>query len=114
MVFKSIVLCYTDLGDDSGLRLMIDSKLRPNDAGILQLGLGIGPDFQVVPPRQEKFTATGHCSDTCLNQVCFVINTLCYYCRTKSLLPCSNELPSSKRILGRLENGFVSQLVVNS
>ncbi len=65
----SSVFIATDIADDSGLRLWVSPTVRRYDTGTLQIGAAIGPDFQVVPPRQRDWTTHGHCPNSCLREV---------------------------------------------
>ncbi|KAL3115775.1 hypothetical protein niasHT_007780 [Heterodera trifolii] len=50
--------------DSSGLRITYTDKLRPNDAGIMELGL-IYSDANSIPPDQPHFPITGFCPAEC-------------------------------------------------
>uniref|UniRef100_A0A914I147 FAD-binding PCMH-type domain-containing protein n=1 Tax=Globodera rostochiensis TaxID=31243 RepID=A0A914I147_GLORO len=57
--------------DSSGLRITYTNKLRPNDAGIIELGL-IYSDANSIPPGQSKFPITALCPADCTQK--FPIN----------------------------------------
>jgi len=59
---KSIIL----LGKSgrSGLRLWTTPRLRPHDAGIMELGLVYG-DSTAIPPGSSAFTLSGSCLPQC-------------------------------------------------
>ncbi|XP_007475311.2 dopamine beta-hydroxylase [Monodelphis domestica] len=50
--------------DNSGLRLHYTDKLRPFDAGIMELGLVYTP-VMAIPPKETDFILTGYCTDKC-------------------------------------------------
>jgi dopamine beta-monooxygenase len=50
--------------DNSGFRITYTDKLRPYDAGIIELGL-IYSDANSIPPGQRAFPITGHCVAGC-------------------------------------------------
>ncbi|XP_064458103.1 dopamine beta-hydroxylase-like isoform X2 [Ornithodoros turicata] len=53
-----------DYVDSSGITLYYTSDLRPNDVGILEVGLEY-TDKMVIPPRQPAFELTGYCVSEC-------------------------------------------------
>lgn len=50
--------------DSSGMRLYYTSKLRPNDIGILEVGLEYSAKNS-IPPGQANFELQGHCVPEC-------------------------------------------------
>nr|XP_060466422.1 dopamine beta-hydroxylase [Panthera onca] len=50
--------------DSSGIRLHYTARLRPFDAGIMELGLVYSP-VMAIPPRETAFVLTGYCTDKC-------------------------------------------------
>ncbi|XP_018325349.1 tyramine beta-hydroxylase [Agrilus planipennis] len=50
--------------DSSGIRFDIVSKLRPMDAGVIELGLEY-TDKMAIPPNQEEFSLSGYCIVEC-------------------------------------------------
>lgn len=50
--------------DESGMRFYLTENLRPNDAGIMELGL-VYTDRMAIPPGQDKFPLSGHCLPEC-------------------------------------------------
>ncbi|PVD22126.1 hypothetical protein C0Q70_17930 [Pomacea canaliculata] len=57
-----------DLVDSSGMRFYVTSKLREDDAGLLQIGLEY-TDKMAIPPHQKLFTLTGYCVPQCTRVV---------------------------------------------
>ncbi|XP_053137684.1 dopamine beta-hydroxylase isoform X2 [Hemicordylus capensis] len=53
-----------DHRDSSGIRLYYTASLRPNDAGIMELGLVYTP-VMAIPPGESSFNLTGYCTDKC-------------------------------------------------
>ncbi|XP_067643544.1 MOXD1 homolog 2 isoform X2 [Eurosta solidaginis] len=50
--------------DNSGLRIYFTNVLRPNDAGILSIGLD--PNWRhIIPPGQKKVISEGQCIEDC-------------------------------------------------
>lgn len=50
--------------DSSGMRLYYTAKLRPNDIGILEIGLEYSAKNS-IPPGQANFELQGHCVPEC-------------------------------------------------
>ncbi|KAK5640110.1 hypothetical protein RI129_010921 [Pyrocoelia pectoralis] len=50
--------------DSSGIQFTIVSDLRPNDAGVIELGLEY-TDKMAIPPGQKSFPLTGYCVSEC-------------------------------------------------
>ncbi|XP_072015163.1 dopamine beta-hydroxylase-like [Amphiura filiformis] len=50
--------------DNSGIRFYHTPTLRPNDAGILEVGVVYSPN-QSVPPNSREFVLTGYCTSQC-------------------------------------------------
>ncbi|RVE65659.1 hypothetical protein OJAV_G00118940 [Oryzias javanicus] len=50
--------------DSSGIRLHYTPRLRPYDAGIMELGLVYTP-VMAIPPKQRTFYLTGYCTSKC-------------------------------------------------
>lgn len=50
--------------DNSGMRFVLTQKLRPYDAGIMELGL-VYTDKMAIPPGQERFVLHGYCLPQC-------------------------------------------------
>lgn len=50
--------------DNSGMRFIVTQNLRPEDAGIMELGL-IYTDRMAIPPKMENFPLHGHCLPQC-------------------------------------------------
>uniref|UniRef100_A0A3B3CUL9 Dopamine beta-hydroxylase n=1 Tax=Oryzias melastigma TaxID=30732 RepID=A0A3B3CUL9_ORYME len=50
--------------DSSGIRLHYTRRLRPYDAGIMELGLVYTP-VMAIPPKQRIFYLTGYCTSKC-------------------------------------------------
>ncbi|XP_032757751.1 dopamine beta-hydroxylase [Rattus rattus] len=50
--------------DSSGIRLHYTASLRPNEAGIMELGLVYTP-LMAIPPQETTFVLTGYCTDRC-------------------------------------------------
>ena len=46
------------------MRFYLTENLRPNDAGIMELGL-VYTDRMAIPPGQDKFPLSGHCLPEC-------------------------------------------------
>ncbi|XP_045193607.2 DBH-like monooxygenase protein 1 homolog [Mercenaria mercenaria] len=57
----------SDMIDDSGIRITITPTLRPQEAGMLELGHVVSY-FQVVPPGINNFVTKSYCSSQCLSQ----------------------------------------------
>ena len=55
---------FLGVKDNSGMRFYVTQSLRPNDAGIMELGL-VYTDRMAIPPRQKKFPLHGHCLPEC-------------------------------------------------
>lgn len=53
--------------DNSGIRITYTDKLRPQDAGIIELGL-IYSDANSIPPQQLAFQLSGHCVTDCTSK----------------------------------------------
>ncbi len=47
---------------------MVTGKLRPHDAGIMELGLVYG-DSTAIPPGLVAFPLSGHCVPQCTGEV---------------------------------------------
>lgn len=54
----------SDFVDSSGIRFYITPKLRPMDAGVIELGLEY-TDKMAIPPNQERFQLSGYCVSEC-------------------------------------------------
>uniref|UniRef100_A0A0K0FD39 DBH-like monooxygenase protein 1 (inferred by orthology to a human protein) n=1 Tax=Strongyloides venezuelensis TaxID=75913 RepID=A0A0K0FD39_STRVS len=52
--------------DSSGIIITYTDRLRPHDAGIMELGL-IYSDANSIPPGQKAFSMTGYCVPECTN-----------------------------------------------
>ena len=50
--------------DRSGMRFIVTEKLRPYDAGIMELGL-VYTDKMAIPPKQNRFPLHGYCMPEC-------------------------------------------------
>ncbi|KAB0792293.1 hypothetical protein PPYR_14252 [Photinus pyralis] len=50
--------------DSSGIQFFIVSDLRPNDAGVIELGLEY-TDKMAIPPGQDSFPLSGYCVTEC-------------------------------------------------
>ena len=50
--------------DNSGFNITYTPNLRPNDAGIIELGL-IYSDANSIPPGQKGFPLTSYCIEDC-------------------------------------------------
>ena len=50
--------------DRSGMRFIVTEKLRPYDAGIMELGL-VYTDKMAIPPNQNRFPLHGYCLPEC-------------------------------------------------
>lgn len=50
--------------DSSGIRLTVSPTLRPNDGGVMELGLEY-TDKMAIPPGQPRFQLTGFCIAEC-------------------------------------------------
>ena len=48
--------------------MTITPDLRPNEAEMIELGVGVSRR-QVIPPNQDSFVTQGHCQATCLEAV---------------------------------------------
>lgn len=57
-------LLISDRRDSSGIRLHYTSRLRPFDAGIMELGLVYTP-VMAIPPHQRSYFLTGYCTAKC-------------------------------------------------
>ncbi|XP_066903551.1 dopamine beta-hydroxylase [Halyomorpha halys] len=53
-----------DWVDDSGLRVYLTKKLRPNDAAVIELGLEY-IDKMAIPPKQPNFQLSASCLPQC-------------------------------------------------
>lgn len=62
-------MCNAGRHDSSGIRLHYTPSLRQYDAGIMELGLVYTP-IMAVPPKQEIFYLSGHCTSKCTQTVC--------------------------------------------
>ena len=63
-----------DWVDSSGVRLTYTKRLRPLDAGVMELGLEY-TDKMAIPPEQKSFTLTGYCLPECTAVVLLLHNT---------------------------------------
>lgn len=54
--------------DQSGVRLYLSPKLRPNEASILVAGTAVSP-LHLVPPQQKEYATAGYCTQHCTNAV---------------------------------------------
>jgi hypothetical protein len=53
-----------EVRDSSGLKIYYTTKLRPNDAGVLSVGMD--PNWRhIIPPEQPAVVSEGHCIGTC-------------------------------------------------
>ncbi len=71
----------TGVTDNSGIRFYHTPTLRPNDAGILEVGVVYSPN-QSVPPNSHDFVLTGYCTSDCTKSVSkhvFIIRPTVYY-----------------------------------
>lgn len=59
---------FLDVIDSSGIRLYISQKLKPMDAGVMELGLEY-TDKMAIPPQQEIFSLSGYCISACTSMV---------------------------------------------
>ena len=50
--------------DSSGIELHYTSQLRPNDVGIMELGLEY-TDKMAIPPKLPSYTLSGYCIPEC-------------------------------------------------
>ena len=64
------IFYFTGMKDRSGMRLKTTKHLRPNDAGIIELGL-IYSDKMAIPPFTKSFKLTGYCVAECSMQVSY-------------------------------------------
>ena len=64
------------LRDHSGMRLVTTDRLRPHDAGIMELGV-VYSDRMAVPPRAGGFEWRGHCLAECTAQAHWVDSWVC-------------------------------------
>ncbi|CAB0007638.1 unnamed protein product, partial [Nesidiocoris tenuis] len=55
-----------DWVDSSGFKIFLTSDLRPNDAGVIELGLEY-VDKMAIPPQQKLFPLSGYCISECTN-----------------------------------------------
>lgn len=69
--------------DDSGLRLWMTETLRPQEAGLLQVGMQVWPAHQ-IPPNYKKFVNHGHCHSLCTEKV----TILKYECGVVEVMRC--------------------------
>ena len=54
--------------DDSGIRMTLTPTLRPQEAGLLEIGVQVN-EFQVIPPYQQAFVSKGYCAESCIREV---------------------------------------------
>nr|CAB3263919.1 DBH-like monooxygenase protein 1 homolog [Phallusia mammillata] len=54
--------------DSSGLRFTYTRQLRQYDSGLLDVGMGIAPAEQIIPPGAVSYKSYGECSASCLKQ----------------------------------------------
>jgi len=53
-----------EVRDSSGIKIYYTTKLRPNDAGVLSVGMD--PNWRhIIPPEQKAVVSEGHCIGTC-------------------------------------------------
>ena len=57
----------TGLTDHSGIKIYYTPKLRPNDAGLLNVG-PVVPDI-FIPPFQDTYDVSGYCSPMCTSAI---------------------------------------------
>ncbi|CAB3370724.1 Hypothetical predicted protein [Cloeon dipterum] len=58
---------HAGVKDSSGIKIFYTTKLRPNDAGVLSVG--IDPNWRhIVPPGQRAVVSEGHCMGVCTNR----------------------------------------------
>ncbi|XP_029775390.1 dopamine beta-hydroxylase [Suricata suricatta] len=50
--------------DSSGIRLYYTTRLRPSEAGVMELGLVYSPTM-AIPPQESAFVLSGYCTDEC-------------------------------------------------
>ncbi|XP_059472365.1 MOXD1 homolog 2-like [Neocloeon triangulifer] len=55
---------HAGVRDSSGIKIFYTTKLRPNDAGVLSVGMD--PNWRhIIPPGQPAVVSEGHCIGTC-------------------------------------------------
>eukprot|EP00092_Neocalanus_flemingeri_P030377 GFUD01032975.1.p1 GENE.GFUD01032975.1~~GFUD01032975.1.p1 ORF type:complete len:629 (-),score=109.11 GFUD01032975.1:31-1875(-) len=57
----------SDIVDNSGLRITYIGNVREMDMGMLDTGVSVNM-LHMIPPRQDLFTSTGHCTSECTSQ----------------------------------------------
>jgi len=66
---KAANFIFSDIRDNSGIRLIYTPNLRRYDAGSLAVGHVTSGNFLVVPPHLDTFEIEGGCSSDCLGGV---------------------------------------------
>jgi len=54
--------------DNSGVRVYYTEFLRPNDAGIMAVGMAVSP-MHIVPPKQLAYRTASLCDKDCTNVI---------------------------------------------
>lgn len=96
--------------DHSGMRVKITSKLRKNDAAIMELGLEY-TDKMAIPPGVLGFPLSGYCIAECTQTVIYdIFNILIVWLLTLMHWHCHFHLPIMKAFTKSGINVFASQL----
>lgn len=63
-----LLYVFSDIVDNSGIRIYYTSQLREHDVGMLLTGMNVNP-LQIVPPFAKEFVSKGYCYEDCLSKV---------------------------------------------
>lgn len=73
--YTSITIVYfSDIWDNSGIRIFYTNQLRQHEAGVMETGMEITLT-QFIPPQEDSFLSEGICSMECLKLVSSILQT---------------------------------------
>lgn len=68
------IVHFSDIWDNSGIRIFYTNQLRQHEAGVMETGMEITLT-QFIPPHEDSFLSEGICSMECLKLVSSILQT---------------------------------------
>lgn len=68
------IVYFSDILDNSGIRIFYTNHLRQHEAGVMETGMEITLT-QFIPPHEDSFLSEGICSMECLKLVSSILQT---------------------------------------
>ena len=68
MIAVAVSNCATGVVDSSGIRFYYTDQAQAQNVGDLGFGHSVN-GHMIIPPRVERYTVTGYCSQKCTNAV---------------------------------------------